>query len=234
MKTIIFQNAKLIVGLALILLEIPAFSQSDSIKANLSFDLGLTRDRNFNLWPVFKSFKSPEKKELQILYPIFSKNINYSLHSRHFHFFPFLIFDSSKTGTDKRLLSFYYPSVFHVQKQHLTNSSINSYKFIELAPYISLFGISRTSSGMLIENNTLFFIWYKNDILSNKIRLTVFPLYWYFSKKDETTRLFLPIYYRKTSPFHDHLNFVLIYDYRKSPYSKRYVLFPILWSSDFY
>lgn len=189
-----------------------SFSQDDSIKKDLSFDFGITRGRNINLWPVLRRVKSEEKSDLQILYPLFSKTINFKSESKHLHVLPFFVGDSSSKGIDRRFLSLYYPSVFRFQKQNLSGSKISSFRFLELAPNISCLSFGRSTDGLFVENNMFFFIWYKKDLVKNKTRMVVFPAYWYLSDKRDTTQLFFPLFYSK-----------------KSGSGKRSVLFPLWW-----
>jgi hypothetical protein len=211
------------------------FAQTDSLKNNLEFDFGITRGRNINIWPIFKRYRSQEKKELQIAFPIYSKTINYNLQTRHSHFIPFYITDSSAKAIDIRLLSFYYPTLYHYQRLSLPQTDIRSYKFFELAPNISLLGLSRSSKGLYVENNMFFFIWYKKDSISNKTRLIVFPTYWYFADRYDTTHLFFPLYYQKKSDYEKKYNIALLYSYKKTADERRSILFPVFWhKTEFY
>lgn len=133
-----------------------SFSQPDTVKSDLSFDLGLTRGRNVNLWPVFKKYRDDERKELQVLYPLFVKTVNYKTPSKQIQVIPFYIGDSNNKGTDKRLVSLYYPSLVHLNKQYRGNVSISGFKLLEFAPGISLLGISRAANGLIVENNMFF------------------------------------------------------------------------------
>ena len=200
-----------------------SFSQSDS--TNLSFDFGITRGRNINLWPVFKKFKNIETSELQVAYPLFSKEINYKLQTKHLQFIPFVFSDSSSQGIDKRFLSLYYPSVFHFQKQYISNSNISYFKFLELAPNISCLGISRAPNGLFVENNMFFFIWYKRDMLLSKTHFIIFPAYWYFSNKVDTTHVLFPLYWAsKSNVKTNKLILPFVYSFRNQNYSSLTVL----------
>jgi len=217
--------------LLLILDATPIFAQTDSSQTNLSFDFGITRGRNINLWPVFRKYRDPEKKELQIFYPIYSKSINYVTQSAHHHFIPFFITDSSSNGIDNRVVSLYYPTLFHYQKKTTPLATLDSYKLMELAPSIAFFGISKSSGGLVVENNLFFFVWYKKDSLNNT-RFVVFPAYWYFTKAHDTTQLFLPFYYKKQTPYKSQLNIALLYNQKKTQYESKYRLLPVWWSKN--
>lgn len=164
-----------------------AYPQADSAQSELSFDFGITRGRNINLWPVLYRMKSCDKKELQILYPIFSKTTDFKNHSSRFMFLPFAVNDSSAQSVNKRYGSLKYPSLYHYQREQYGEGYIRSHKVLELAPNISCLGISRSPDGMFVENNMFFFIWYKRDQAAQKTRIIVFPAYWYLSTAKDTT-----------------------------------------------
>jgi len=218
---------KLSVLLFHVFICINLLAQNTETKSDMSFDFGFTRGRNINIWPLFKKYKDSEKKELQILFPLFSKMSNYSLQTKHSHLLPIFISDSTKYSNDIRLFSFYYPSVFHFE---ITRNS-KSYKFLELAPKITCLGISRNSKGLLLENNLFFFLWYKHDTTENKTRLVAFPLYWYNSSSYDTSQLFLPFYYKYTSKYKSQLNIALLYNYIRNYNEIKQSFFPIWWSS---
>lgn len=224
-----------LIGIFCLLASTLAFSQPDSNRANLSFDFGITRGHNVNLWPFYKKFKSSEKKELQILFPILTKSIYYQSKSKHFQLLPVIIYDSSAKGVDNRLFSFYYPSVIHFQKQVLPDNHIKSFRFIELAPNISLLGVSRSKTGLFVENNIFFFIWYKKDFLSDRTRLTVFPAYWYFANKYESKNILLPLYWQKKqfNPLDTLSKSTIfpIYWSKASKFEHKNIVFPLLFSS---
>ncbi len=218
-----------LIVLILMLYASPGYAQNDSSQTNLAFDFGITRGRNINLWPIFRKYKDLEKKELQVLYPIYSKSIDYSKQLKHQHFLPFFITDSSFQGINNRFVSLYYPSVFRYQKMVTPLATINSYKLMELAPGIAFLGFTKSSSGIEVENNLFFFVWYKKDSLQNT-RLVVFPTYWYFTKAHDTTQLFLPFYYKKQTPYQSKLHVAFLYSQKKTQYESKYSLFPVWWS----
>lgn len=208
------------------------FAQIDSVEKKLSFDFGITRGRNINAWPIIKKYDDAEKSELQIMYPLFSKTNNYNLYSKHLHVLPFVINDSSAKGIDKRFVSLYYPSLMHIQKRNDSSTSIHSFSFLEIAPNISSLKISRSNNGLFVENNMFFFISYKKDPVST--RFIVFPAYWYFSNKYDTTHLVFPLYYKKTSETDKKMCIAFTYYYKRSLYEKKNTVFPIWWNSEYY
>ncbi len=208
-------------------------AQTDST-SSLAFDFGITRGRNINLWPIFKRYKDADKKELQVAYPLFSKTINYRLGIKHSQAIPFYIADSSSTITETRLLSLYYPSLLHLTKRNEGGDQIRSFNFLELAPNISMLGLSRSSKGLFVENNMFFFIWYKRDSIQNKSRLIVFPLYWYNSNTFSSSHLLLPAFYHYQNPGYKKLNIALLYQHEKSPKKNSHRLFPLWWYKNKY
>lgn len=205
-------------------------SQSDALKKkNLSLDLGITRGHNINLWPFFKKYKNAEKKELQIVYPLFSKRTNYKNHTKHFQLLPFYISDSSNKGITKRFFSLYYPSVLRTHKQTDSSGTYRSFNFLELAPHISLLGLNRSPNGLSVENNIFFFIWYRKDILQEKTRLVVFPTYWYFANKRDTTNLFFPFYLKRKTETSKYLNVAFLYNQKYSLTEKKNSFLPVWW-----
>ncbi|MFN3405325.1 MAG: hypothetical protein ACK40G_14590 [Cytophagaceae bacterium] len=227
-------NKGILLALTFLLIIFTSNAQSDSSRSELSFDFGITRGRNLNLWPVLKKYKDHEKKELQILYPIYSKVKYFDLHIKHSHLLPLFIADSSAQGTEKRYITFFYPTLFHYQKQTIREETIKSAKFLELAPNISMLGISRSPKGLFVENNLFFFIWHKRDELNQKSRLIAFPLYWHFSTATDTSHLLLPFFYKKKSKDLEKFNLLGVYNYHRSKYKKNHTVFPVWWSREEY
>lgn len=207
------------------------FSQADTTKDNLSFDFGFTRGSNINVWPLLKYNKNSEKKELQILYPFYSSKTDYLKNTKHLQFIPFFIEDSSALGINRRYVSTYYPTLFHYEKQYFNNSHVNSFEFLELAPNISCFGLKTSPAGLYVENNLLFFIWYKKDITTQSTRLVVFPAYWYFSDKGVSKQLFLPFYYKRSGLNDNYLNVAGLYNHKRTNLECRNVVIPFYWST---
>ncbi|MDX2171574.1 MAG: hypothetical protein SFY56_00540 [Bacteroidota bacterium] len=210
-------------------ISLKTLSQKDSIKKNLSFDFGITRGQNVNLWPLFKKYKNQDKKEVQVLFPLFSSKRNYTEKTKQLRLLPFFISDSSYRGRDLRLLSLYYPSVLRLTNRIDSSGVSKSFKFIELAPHISLFSLSKSPGNFNIENNFLFFIWYRKDALQHKTKLIVFPSYWYFANKHDTTKALFPFFFKRNSTNQKYLNVALLYNQKSSLYQKKSSLFPLWW-----
>jgi hypothetical protein len=220
---------------ALLVLSLPFYSQNDTAKAkSLSFDIGFTRGQNIDLWPIFKRFRNEDKKELQVFYPIFSSKRDYKLHNRHEHFVPFYISDSSSQGVDRRLLSLYYPSLIRWQRRYDSLGDFRSFRFMELAPHVSLLGFWKTPGGLTVENSIFFFIWFRKDIPQKKTNLVVFPLYWDFTNKKDTTKVLFPFYFNRRTENSRYLNVALLYNQRKTPFERRRSLLPLFWHKTLY
>ncbi len=150
-------------------------AQVDSTKVKLSFNLGITRGQNIYLRPFIRKIKEGKEKDLQIAFTIIQSKRNYTDTTKHSHLLPLLWKDSTTDQKDIRLFTTYYPSVFRVNNNYKTH--VMSYRFMELAPDISLIEFSRSKDGSYLKNNLLFFLWYRNDQLSKRSHLIVFPLY---------------------------------------------------------
>ncbi len=221
--------------LILLLAIVPVFSQNDSLsKKQLSFDFGITRGQNINLWPLFKKYKSEERRELQILFPLYSQKKNYAKHTRHFRLLPFVISDSSVHGRDWRFLSLYYPTLLHVHRQHDSAGIKRSFSFLELAPHISFLGFSRSPGGLVLENNLFFFIWYRKDALEGKTKFVVFPAYWQFDNQKRSTRLLFPLWLKTSTASSRYLNIAFLYNHKRSPTLRKNILFPLWWHKTSY
>lgn len=128
-------------------------------------------------------------------------------------------------------MSFYYPSVFRFQQKTESGSKRRSVKFMELAPGISLLDVTRSSNGLFLENNIFFFLWYKRNVEENKTHLVVFPVYWYFANKKDTTQFVLPFYYKKTGVNTKKVNIAFIYHSNQTIGKRTNSVFPFWWSS---
>lgn len=185
------QIAAIALSFILILAVAPATQgQTDSIKSEMRFDLGITRDLNINLWPVFKRYKTKESNEVQLIFPLFKYKRNYLAPSKHSHLFPVYWSDSSAGGKDFRFLSLYYPSIVRTSKDYIRN--VRSFKFVELAPEINFVEITKSSDGLFVQNNMLFMLWFKNDLALHKSHFILFPVYWSFKNPSYSTSTIFP------------------------------------------
>lgn len=206
---------KIAIALIFILFQVfNAYSQTDSLKQqSLSFDFGFTRGKNIDLWPIIRKYKDNNIKETQVLFNVYSHTDNYLDKSKHFHFYPLVYNDSSKSGKDLRIFTTYYPNVFHFQ----SDTNYKSYKLLELAPNISCLGFTSSKNGLFIDNNILFLLWYKNDKIHHKRKAILFPAYWYWSDSTASNHLVFPIFKSRT-------------EYQTNDTTFKKTLFPLYWS----
>lgn len=217
----------------ILLFSASVLAQKDTT-SNLTFDFGITRGKNINIWPLFKKYRDSQKNEMQIIYPFYARSTQFSPRDKHLQIVPFLILDSNALEINKKYLSLYYPSLYRYSKSTTDSSYIKRYKFIELAPYITLFGVSKSPDGTFVENNAFFFIWYKRNALNQESRLTVFPLYWYHTNKYETSHYLVPLYYQKKSAGRTKINIALLYNFKRTDDFSKVSLFPIFWHRSSY
>ena len=209
-------------------------SQNDTVKSTVSFDFGLTRNKNVNLWPVFKRSKSEDKFEVQICYPLFKYQHDIKNSRKHTHLLPLFWKRKSDLYQDIRLLSIYYPSVLR-----LTNDKTEGYrsiKLFELAPQINFLEIAKSSDGLKVQNNLFFFLWYKNNKVENKSHLIAFPFFWQFKHPDRSSNTLLPLFskgdYNKNK---DHYLIIspLFWQFKNSKRSNN-TLFPFFTTGNYY
>jgi hypothetical protein len=229
-----------------------ASAQTDSLlQAQMKFDLGLVRDKNRHLWPLVYKHKTQDYKDLQLLFTIYRNYQSYNNPSRHNHILPFYWYDSNAAIKDVRIGTLFYPNLFRIISD--TSNQSKSYRFLELAPEISLLNVTKSKTGLLTQNNFFFFIWGKNDVLNQKSNFLVFPIYWYYNNRYRTSNTLFPIYkYVKIKDVKEQkfTFYPALYFYKKDNqvvrhslglvfYTKKYdqgmarktVLFPILFSN---
>ena len=227
-----------------LLSTVTSFAQIDTTSKpseSLAFDFGFTRGKNVNLWPILKKYKDNDIKETQVLFSIYSKTIDYKHHTKHFQFYPFIVSDSSAQNRELRIGTTYYPNLLHYYR----DSTYKSFKFFELAPNISCLGISKSKNGLFVDNNILFFLWYKNDVVKGKKKIIVFPTYWYWADSNTTHHLVFPLVYSekyhskikdyKSGLYTDYtqskINIGLLFKYEnRNNHTLKTRLFPIYWS----
>lgn len=204
--------------------------QTDTIKSEMHFDLGITRDMNINLWPIFKRYKTKESNELQVVFPIFKYKRYYKNPSKSSHFFPIYWSDSSSKGKDLRLLSFYYPSIFRISKDFERNTS--SFKFVELVPEINFMEVTKSADGLFVQNNMLFMLWFKNDLALHRSHFIFFPVYWSFNNPQYSTHTIFPLTSWGTYNQNKENYFAItpIYWHFNKTDGYRNVLFPLWWN----
>ena len=207
-----------------------SFAQVDSTKKEMKFDLGITRDQNINLWPIFKRTFTQYETDKQILFPIYRSYKNTLRVERRTHLLPFYWSDSSKSGKNLRVISTFYPSLFHISTDFEDNTK--TFTLLEFAPKVNILEFKKSPDGLVLENNLLFFLWYKDNKITQKSHLVVFPAYWQFKSPSRNTHTLLPFYsfgkysnnrrsYFAITPLLWHFN---------SQNQSRNILFPLWWN----
>ena len=225
------QIVRILIFIGLFCLPLLSISQSDSVNQELKFDFGLTRDRNINMWPVLRYYRTENDsvKNLDLFFPVFRyKNDKYEP-LKKLHILPLFVADSSANGRDFRLFTLYYPSVLRV-----INDTVNNYKsvrFMELIQPISLLEFSKTKNGLFVENNLFFFIWYRNNEMLRKWHLIVFPLLWLKQTPDYKTSVFIPFYLRHNNTLQNKRTTAItpFYWHKTASREKSDLLIPFYW-----
>ncbi len=229
-----------------------AKAQNDS--SDMKLDIGWTRDKNMNLWPIVKYKKDTSIGfvKTDILFSIYSYSRNRELKEKYSHFYPLWRKKSNMDENDFRLFSIFYPSVYHQNYDYTTG--IKSFNFLEIAPGISVLGFSKSADGLFIDHNLLFLLWFNKDEAKKSSYLIFFPVYWSFKNPQKNTNTFFPLWstgnsnsgkskYTAISPIFWHFEknnkitnilFPIFWNYRSKDSvnnSKSNILFPIWFSS---
>lgn len=206
-------------------------AQTDTLtgkEEDLKLDFGLIRDRNRHMWPLLYKHKTPDYKDVQLMFTVYRKLQRYKAGTKHQHLMPFFWADSSGAGKDLRIGTLYYPSLFRYVKDTVNKSK--SLRVLELAPEISMLNITRSDNGLYTQNNLFFFIWSKNDEVTHKSQFTVFPLYWYNRNLHHTTSALVPVYRYKRQERTTHLDiYPALYLYKGDDRGSRHYLFPFIY-----
>lgn len=224
---------KYLSALLLVCLYSLSIAQVDSTKKEMTFDFGITRDQNINLWPIFKRTFSQYETDKQILFPIYRNYKNTLREERRSHLLPFYWSDSSKKEKNLRVISTYYPSIFHISNDFKDNTK--TFTLIEFAPKVNILEFKKSPDGLVLENNLLFFLWYKDNKIIQKSHLVVFPAYWQFKSPIRNTHTLFPIYsYGKYSNYTKTYFAItpLLWHFKSQNQSKN-IFFPIWWNKTF-
>ena len=161
----------------------------------MKVDFGITRGRNIHLWPVVYIDKTESEKRIQIAASLFNYKRNLLNNDLHTHLLPAYAYTSTTENKDIRLGSIYYPSLYRYSENF--SSKIKSYKVLEIVPNIDLLEYTSSPDGDYLKNNLLFFLWYKNDKITDKSHFVLFPLYYYYRNKHESTSVLFPLFSHK-------------------------------------
>lgn len=197
-------------------------AQKDS---SMKLDLGISKGQNVFLWPLIRVRKSPGYKNTEIFFSIFQTKHDRKKLVKHAHLLPLYYLDSNSRHRDIKLGTLYYPSIYSYRHNFI--DSVRSYKFFELAPGISLVEGTRSSDGLFIQNNALFFLWNKRDVKEQKAYTVLFPVYWSFQNGPKTFKTVFPIYWSyKNNDINSKILFPIIYKLRDTSY-RSFTVFPL-------
>ncbi|HUW07659.1 MAG TPA: hypothetical protein VMW01_15530, partial [Williamwhitmania sp.] len=206
-----------------------AFSQADTSVTKMSFDFGITRDRNINLWPIFLRTKNDKESDKQVLFPIYRSYRSFSPSEKRAHLIPFYWSDSSAKEENRRFISLYYPSLVHIENSYFEQS--RTFTLLELAPRINLLEVKKSHDGLIMENNLLFFFWYQQNQLTQKSYLVVFPAFWQFKNPKRVTSIFLPLYFKGVNKQKGNQTLAVtpLYWQFHTPLSSSHLFLPLWW-----
>lgn len=207
-----------------------ASAQKDS--SDMRLDIGWTRDKDINLWPVLKYKKDTSIGfvKTDVLFSIYRYKRQRAFSEKYSHLFPVWRKKSNLSENDFRLFSMYYPSFIHYRNNKI--QGIKSFDFLELAPGISALGFSKSNDGLYVDNNLLFLLWFNKNEVQKSSFLIFFPLYWSFKNPKEQSNTFFPLWstgslnynqtkYTAISPLFWHF---------KTENKSSNILFPLFWN----
>ncbi|MCX6256778.1 MAG: hypothetical protein NTW49_02595, partial [Bacteroidia bacterium] len=225
------KSAKIIISLLLVILVFSnlAEAQKDSLSRKMSFDFGITRGKNINLWPVYTWRKTADELDLKALFSIYTFEKDYKFKRINTHFLPLYFISREKDKSDLRLLSLFYPSVFRLTRDE--NNHFHSLKLFELAPGISFFEMSRSAGRTIVQNNLFFFIWHKENNLTNKSYFVIFPLFWQFSNPGNKSSTLFPLFSKGSFDRQTKKYFAVtpLFWHTSSDSASSNTLFPLWW-----
>ncbi|MCX6271189.1 MAG: hypothetical protein NTU44_08230 [Bacteroidetes bacterium] len=208
----------------------PINAQVDTASEKLKFDLGFTRNKNINLWPVFKRVNTDSYKETQVLFPLFMKKNDLQAKSSYSHLLPVFFKSSNPSGSDFRLFSLYYPSLY---RNHTENRGVHSIRLLEIAPRFSLMDIRKSDDGLYLDQNLLFFMWFRNDKRLQKSHFVEFPLSWYYRNRENSSYTFFPLFYRENKDQNIHMAVTPLYWHTSTGKFFSNTLFPFWWQKKY-
>ncbi|WP_139180964.1 hypothetical protein [Williamwhitmania taraxaci] len=211
-------------------IPVAGFSQPDSVNTKMKFDFGITRDRNINLWPIFKRTKSDIESDRQVIFPIYQSHQNFKRGEKSLRILPVYWSDSSAKEETKRFISVYYPSLIH--KSNNKRKQIKTFTLLEIAPRVNVLEFAKSKDGLVIQNNLLFFVWYKNNMITKHLYLIGFPAYWQYSNptKESTTLLPLFSYGKYANKQKQYFAATPLFWHFSSLNQSSNLLFPIWWN----
>ncbi len=217
----------------LTLIFISQFSAAQKDTSDMQLDIGWTRDKNINLWPILKYKQDTTVGYLRtdIFFSIYRFGRNGENNEKYSHFYPLWRKKNNLSESDFRLFSMYYPSVFRYHNDKILG--LKSFVFLQFAPEISAICFSKSADDLYIENNLLFLLWYKKNEAKKSSFLILFPVYWAFENPQQTTHTLFPVFsYGKYNAGESKYTAVtpLFWHFKKLNETKN-ILFPIFWNN---
>ena len=169
-----------------------AFAQNDTLESGVNFDFGLTRNKNVNLWPVFKRSKTKTSTEISALANLIGYQNIQDYQLKHTHILPLFFNTKTANSRDIRLGTTYYPTIFRYTQNNEKESK--TYSIGEIAPYIRFLQLSTSENGLEVDNNLFFFMWYNKSEIEKNTSFVTFPIVWYYKKPNSTYLTIAPIY----------------------------------------
>ena len=176
------------------------FGQQDTASAGMKFDFGFSKAKNLHLWPILTVTTEQNFKRIDILSGVY----DYQKHTSNkpqtqtgdpgfvkSHLFP-VFWYSNRYGKSVRILSLYYPSLFHYES--CIADSTTKYNLLELAPGFSFISLTRSPQGVFSENNLFFLLWYKNDKKRLQSHLVLFPFLWNYRSEHSNYFTLFPLF----------------------------------------
>ena len=180
-----------ILSILFIICQLSLFAQEDST-TSINFDFGLTRNKNVNLWPIFKRAKTSSTTEISALLNVISYQNNKNFELKHSHVLPLFFTTKTANYRDLRIGTTIYPSVFRYTKDE--EKASKTFSLGEIAPYIRFLQISTSENGLEVDNNLFFFMWYNKSEKDKSKSFVTFPIVWYYQKPSSTYLTIAPIY----------------------------------------
>jgi hypothetical protein len=168
------------------------FAQEDSASSAVNFDFGLTRNKNVNLWPIFKRSKTKTTTEISALANLIGYQNNKDYQLKHGHVLPLFFNTKTASSRDIRLGTTYYPTLFRYTRDDSKQSK--TYSLGEIAPYIRFLQLSTSKNGLEVDNNLFFFMWYNRSEIDKNTSFVTFPIVWYYKKPTSTYLTIAPFY----------------------------------------
>ncbi|HXC06368.1 MAG TPA: hypothetical protein VNZ86_16535 [Bacteroidia bacterium] len=215
--------------IGILLVPSPAQAQKDTSDNGMKFDLGISKARNLNLWPLLQVENEPGFKKIKIFFNLYNRTEIEESKATYTHLFPLYWYRREMGHTQSiRLLSLYYPSLYHYEASD--EDSTRSHHFVELCPGLSLLSFTTSYSGSYKERNLFFLFRYKKDLKEEYTRFTFFPLIWNVRDKGTHHFVFFPLYALKTGANYTRYWITPFFVHKRDSAGSSNTLFPVYWN----